>query len=557
MLVPNDSDFEINWQGGEGDPSSDAQRATIYDLISEGEIEGLVDGASSIYLDGTPIMDESDRAIYDGYSGNDADISGSTVTINDLPSGVDLRDLSFTSTRKIVFYDNVTSGSSLNTDTGDFNVVAPSVFNRDSGVFTSADIQKSITFIQAGPNNENHDAKITWAWGTSACVYTPAIPGSWGAPQNVTFRMVGAGGTTSSQEYTILSAPAINQLTLTSSPGGSQNGARWSILPAENRPSVSQDETRNFNSASWFFLPGKRDQEVPPQEAGLTGSSFGSDFNEEIKQTDRPNGTYTVTGQDAILKTASTELQLANPSGTDQIKIVMAFPQMVEYTDAGNKWATGVEFQIYFEYLRGGIWFNGPDGKPPTDTSAIPIFGDSDDGIQARPYNDVRDLDDDTVADLTEGKVTKWALNGVPGGTTQTGRLFYKSESEFTVDWGFSVEAFKPFSDWRIRIKRVTGNEVSTDEDHEGRHQSYLTSIFAITNDVLNYPYSADAGIQVDSDDFSSIPSRAYLARGLKVQVPTNYITREESSTGVAKYTRNVSSGADTGSDQFWDGKFR
>ena len=30
--------------------------ARIMDLVSEGEIEGLVDGAKSIYLDGTPLQ---------------------------------------------------------------------------------------------------------------------------------------------------------------------------------------------------------------------------------------------------------------------------------------------------------------------------------------------------------------------------------------------------------------------------------------------------------------------------------------------------------------------
>ena len=67
----------------------------------------------------------------------------------------------------------------------------------------------------------------------------------------------------------------------------------------------------------------------------------------------------------------------------------------------------------------------------------------------------------------------------------------------------------------------------------------------------------------VDAEDFQSIPKRAYDIRGLKVQVPTNYFPRDEihDETGArraqASYTRNVTTGADTGSSVDWDGNFR
>ena len=52
------------------------------------------------------------------------------------------------------------------------------------------------------------------------------------------------------------------------------------------------------------------------------------------------------------------------------------------------------------------------------------------------------------------------------------------------------------------------------------------------------------------------MPTRSYHARGLKVSVPSNYITREQTSDGVATYNRNTTTGATTSSYQDWDGAF-
>ena len=50
------------------DSIQSAQFATVVDLLSEGEIQGLDDGHKSIYLDGTPILDTTGATNYQGYS---------------------------------------------------------------------------------------------------------------------------------------------------------------------------------------------------------------------------------------------------------------------------------------------------------------------------------------------------------------------------------------------------------------------------------------------------------------------------------------------------------
>ena len=51
------------------------------------------------------------------------------------------------------------------------------------------------------------------------------------------------------------------------------------------------------------------------------------------------------------------------------------------------------------------------------------------------------------------------------------------------------------------------------------------------------------------------LPDRTTL-RGLKVSVPSNYVTREQSSDGVANYMRNTTSGLVDSTYQDWDGAF-
>ena len=64
----------------------------------------------------------------------------------------------------------------------------------------------------------------------------------------------------------------------------------------------------------------------------------------------------------------------------------------------------------------------------------------------------------------------------------------------------------------------------------------------------------------LNATDFTStsLPTRQYEIKGIKCQVPTNYHPRQElTTTSQPSYTRNISSGADAGSYQNWDGNLR
>lgn len=79
----------------------------------------------------------------------------------------------------------------------------------------------------------------------------------------------------------------------------------------------------------------------------------------------------------------------------------------------------------------------------------------------------------------------------------------------------------KPFD---IRVRRITPDSTS-DLLSNG---TILNSYSEITDDNLNYPFSAIAGAVIDRDQYTDTPTRTYHLRGLIVDVPDNYdpITR-------------------------------
>jgi hypothetical protein len=69
-----------------------------------------------------------------------------------------------------------------------------------------------------------------------------------------------------------------------------------------------------------------------------------------------------------------------------------------------------------------------------------------------------------------------------------------------------------------IRVTRITGDSSSAKLANAFTWSSYTEVTYA----KLRYPNSAVIGLRVDAEQFSSIPSRSYLIRGIKVRIPSN-----------------------------------
>ena len=145
--------------------------------------------------------------------------------------------------------------------------------------------------------------------------------------------------------------------------------------------------------------------------------------------------------------------------------------------------------------------------------------------------------------------------------TPNNGYIVTYSKSAFFDEFIIPIDKYKPFNNWRVRIRKVTAdNPLAQSGDWQYTNSSVLYAVEAQVHDWLSYPNSAYASLAVNATDFNStaLPARQYEIKGIKCQVPTNYNARYElSSTANASYTRNISSGANESTYQNWDGTFR
>ena len=77
-----------------------------------------------------------------------------------------------------------------------------------------------------------------------------------------------------------------------------------------------------------------------------------------------------------------------------------------------------------------------------------------------------------------------------------------------------------------IKVTRVTADSTSSKLVNSFQFNSYVE----IKYDKLTYPNSALVGLKVDAEQFTSIPSRKYLVKGLKVKIPHNATVRSDGS---------------------------
>lgn len=79
---------------------------------------------------------------------------------------------------------------------------------------------------------------------------------------------------------------------------------------------------------------------------------------------------------------------------------------------------------------------------------------------------------------------------------------------------------------WNVRLRKITQDSTTVTVQNKIFWESYTEIIDA----KLRYPNSALVAIEVDSTQFTSIPSRAYELKLLKVRVPSNTTTNADGS---------------------------
>ena len=97
-----------------------------------------------------------------------------------------------------------------------------------------------------------------------------------------------------------------------------------------------------------------------------------------------------------------------------------------------------------------------------------------------------------------------------------------KCGSKYVHTFGIDTEQYQPFTDWEVKVTRVGGETSSS--GYKVFNNIYCGILESQITDKLEYPLSAYVGVSLDAEAFgTSIPTRAYDVRGVKISVTTNY----------------------------------
>lgn len=124
-----------------------------------------------------------------------------------------------------------------------------------------------------------------------------------------------------------------------------------------------------------------------------------------------------------------------------------------------------------------------------------------------------------TLAIETRSGSSSWVIGKT---VTITGKI----SGEYLQAHVINAPDSKPFD---IRVRRITRDSGSDLLSNGTVWNSYTE----ITDDNLNYPFSAIAGAVIDRDQYTDTPSRTYHLRGLIVDVPDNYDPIARTYTGL------------------------
>ena len=542
------------------------QTAAVYDLISEGPIEGLVDGASSIYLDTSPILANPYKNVYAkaAYSLN-VDFDSANLAITDNSANMFNGADAAAGTQYVVIKDGkklITTGLS-GTANSTTLTAASSFFAADDISLAGLPPQR----IRITGANEDGSTFVTtiekFANATSVSLADP-LPTTFSSKTG-TIDKVGKLASVSNATYATISnitAADTNEvyangvsITTSSSYGTAVRDVTGSSATISTpRRTVDDDPIYNHGNVAYAFLSGAPDQPWLQTPVDIGSASVIYNANTEIKQTDlsyagisgysannNTSGGYSGnTAQLAVggnVVVSSTQLGIGTQvPEVDRLKLTFRFDQLYAFKAAsGDEAIAYVELRVFLQYKKQG----------QTNFTEKLVFGPTDSQLSARPA----------------GQITSWFSKSRAGHTFNSGYVQAECKNPFIEMFDIDLSEYAPLEDVGLKIQRVN----PTNAKH-GKYIHYnpcvLQSVESILIDKLSYPHAAYAALIFDAEHFQNIPKRGYEVKGMKIKVPTNYFpagSKYADGTEVqyASYTRNKTTGANDGQYVAWDGTFR
>jgi len=557
--------------------SSTEQNILVTDIISEGPIGGLVNGSRSVFLNNDPIDDENDQ-IYSNSSTKIKLDSNTDVTAQVLTNG-EIFKAKVSEGDKYLLIEKI---SVIKVIISSYRPYMPAI---SADIISLPAMPENIGIGRVGGGNfdPTFNSTINSAFVTEGKTLAQLRLASGKVLEQGTISGITSGGTTAtwqtgsinyntitaadrdgSTEHELIisrffkiSAIAGNEITLYNAPG--LTGEFDFTITKEVGASVNAlgdiPASQKYTNSAVQFSTGTLDQEPSSTLEGVGTSSVSLNVSNAglVKFTGSNYTTITSTG--------------AQAAQIDEVKILMSYPSgcYLQSASSGSKYPAAVAYHIELAVHTGGsLVFNTV--LPPSGNQA-------------------------PLADLNN--------NGVRD--TQCWGVVFKKTAKFSTEFRINLEGLQPFTGFTIRISRITkddpddftiehrfgGNRTSSstnraggikssfesakgnaaraasggdpDKHYSGVYPSSVAQAIGLVKEKLSFPYTAYANTSFSSKTFQSQPTRGYECYGLKVQVPANYITREETGDLSAKYTR-INETGDVGnmnSPQLWDGSFR
>ena len=507
-----------------------SQDMLITDVISEGPIKGLVNGSASVYLNDDPAEDlgQSAKSLF-GTSATFTMTNGSTtVTYNPntteytIPQTTERRYLHLRESRNATgattVYQAVLSDGSL----GGIKVTSPTNIFEESMEWDRRNPHRS-TFVRLSSNDSiifegfietyvsdkvayfkplSYNMPTGWVDGTDyKIIIDDALPFSTVSEDGLTITLESAfTGTTGTYKADI-------------------TGVDRDI--AEVQKGVGP--TVKYEGFSLEFRHGGLDQVGFPNNEGLgignvaigPGSGFDPPAIEGPDEGSSANE-YTFQGTNE----SGFGLSATQAEEVDEIRLLFSYSSMINTSGNNNRHPGNAYYTIKLAFYNGSNWGDWID-RYSWDTETL----------TGAPLHHV-----------------------------------YESQGAVAAEEIISLDLYKPFTDFKIKVERLSESDKAYEtslakgikyDGYTSNTACTISNLTSIIKENLSYPLTAMTKVTVNSKPFNSAPKRTYHCKGLKVLVPSNYVTRDESDTGIANYNRHVSTRAVESSYQPWDGNFR
>jgi hypothetical protein len=512
------------------------QVISITDLISEGPIQGLVEGARSVYLNNDPIFEEQETFQLGGFTSRLTNTGGGdtftvvgnpnfnyTMVQNNIgPSRnllkiLDLYNLEVSLSNPV--YPSPLGGGTqftLNWDYSNSAVQLPtfSEITQNIAQPLSTGVSLPMTISLGKDITRNYIARVI------------TIPNNTSKSVNVVILAIG--GDSALEPFTSglhtaniglnLSLSATNGTTLVTkvNPGVTipASEAKEFLI---NRPVGGLTSTK-YRGSGVQFNTGTINQPmiITPLGVGSTTKQLSTAGVSNLNLAEE--GTITATAAEQAAEIDKVQLEFRYPGGL-----------IMHKTESGAKYAAGAAYSIQ-------IRLDTSNGDGTSYGDYIDVEGNF------TPVPDaVRDLNQSSGVNISQGDSLF-----AHGGKHVTAVSFYH-----TID----LQQYQPFVGFQIKIKRVTNSEDLTDNQagrahvwdlgrSDGRPRlgwrgtdidkwqavqgGGIQTALGVITEKVNYPLTSIANVTFDAEAFDSTPSRTYDAYGLKVLVPSNYTPREK-----------------------------